>query len=356
MGAEEETTPSNPSKVTTSTQETPKASTYPDWSTSMQAYHAAGAIPPFYASTVASPTPHPYIWGGQHPYIPPYGTPVPYPAMYSVGGVYAHTNMTPNALQNNTEMEGKPADVKDQSSTKLFSKGNSGLDSGKCEENGKATSGSGSDGASDGAESWSEGSLNASDENNNQQDIASSKKERFNQMLADGASAKNIQASVPVKPVVSMPGTNLNIGMDIWDASPAAAVKSSPNTSISSAVVPVLVDGREGLMPDHPWIQDEREIKRQKRKLSNRESARRSRLRKQAECDELQRRVETLNNENRSLRDELQRLSEECEKLTSENNSIKEELNQLYGADAIANPGDKNLNSGIPPIGGEDDG
>lgn len=43
----------------------------------------------------------------------------------------------------------------------------------------------------------------------------------------------------------------------------------------------------------------------------------------QAECEELQHRVESLSGENRGLRDELQRLSEECEKLTSENNSIK---------------------------------
>jgi len=43
----------------------------------------------------------------------------------------------------------------------------------------------------------------------------------------------------------------------------------------------------------------------------------------QAECEDLQKRVETLGSENRKLREELQRLSEECEKLTSENNSIK---------------------------------
>lgn len=129
------------------------------------------------------------------------------------------------------------------------------------------------------------------------------------------------------------------------------------------------------------WFwQDERELKRQKRKQSNRESARRSRLRKQvqmyfctlvgrhfvfylpflirilcyrrmirfkeqcaktwtkkficlncssvsyvfqAECEDLQARVETLSNENHSLREELHRLSEECEKLTSENANIK---------------------------------
>ena len=29
----------------------------------------------------------------QHPLIPPYGTPVPYSALYPPGGVYAHPNL-----------------------------------------------------------------------------------------------------------------------------------------------------------------------------------------------------------------------------------------------------------------------
>ncbi|KAA0060604.1 G-box-binding factor 1 isoform X1 [Cucumis melo var. makuwa] len=59
------------------------APSYPDWSSSVQAYYSVGATPPpFFASTIASPTPHPYIWGGQHPLMLPYGTPVPYPAIY----------------------------------------------------------------------------------------------------------------------------------------------------------------------------------------------------------------------------------------------------------------------------------
>ena len=48
--------------------------------------------------------------------------------------------------------------------------------------------------------------------------------------------------------------------------------------------------------------QDEREVKRQRRKQSNRESARRSRLRKQAECEALAVRVNELMNENIKLR------------------------------------------------------
>ncbi|XAR57876.1 hypothetical protein NMG60_11026161 [Bertholletia excelsa] len=325
MGAGEESTPPKTSKPTSSTQEA-STTPYPDWSTPMQAYYGAGAAPPFFATTVASPTPHPYLWGNQA-LIPPYGTPVPYPALYPPGGVYAHPSMAvaPNMGQANVELEAKSADGKDRASSKK-SKGNSGttgLISGKNGESGKATSGSGNDGGTQSVESGSGGSSDASDENNNQEYAATAnKKGSFNQMLADGA---NAQASVPGNPVVSMPATNLNIGMDLWSASPsgAGAMKMRPNPpSVSPTVAP-------GTM-------DERELKRQKRKQSNRESARRSRLRKQAECEELQARVQVLTNENHTLRDELQRLSEECEKLTSENNSIKDELTRLCGSDAVS--------------------
>ncbi|MBA0804739.1 hypothetical protein Gohar_004307 [Gossypium harknessii] len=147
-----------------------------------------------------------------------------------------------------------------------------------------------------------------------------------------------------------MPATTLNIGMDLWSASPAAtgAPKTRPNASGTVATVPA-----GAVMPDQ-WIQDERELKRQKRKQSNRESARRSRLRKQAECEELQAKVESLANENHTLRDELKKLSDECEKLTSENSSIKDELMRICGPEAISN-----LEQGNPsPVGeaGGDEG
>ncbi|XVF15717.1 hypothetical protein REPUB_Repub09cG0179800 [Reevesia pubescens] len=332
MGTEEEGTPAKPSKPTASTQEIPTMPSYPDWSTPMQAYYGAGAAPPpFFASTVASPTPHPYIWGGQHPLMPPYGTPVPYPAMYPPGGVYAHPNiaMTPSSVQNNADHEGKGSDGKDRVATKK-SKGTSGS---KVGESGKAGSGSGNDGGSQSGESGSEGTSDGSDDNN-QQELAAGKKRSFDQMLADAnAQGNTAGVLVPGRPVGSMPATTLNIGMDLWGGSPAAtgAGKMRPHTSGAAATV-----APGGVMPDQ-WIQDERELKRQKRKQSNRESARRSRLRKQAECEDLQARVESLANENCNLKDELKKLSDECEKLTSENSSIKDELTRICGPDAVAN-------------------
>ncbi|XP_027075598.1 G-box-binding factor 1 [Coffea arabica] len=338
MGTGEESTPAKPSKPTPTNQETPATPSYPDWSASMQAYYGAGATPPFFASTVASPSPHPYLWGNQHPLMPPYGTPVPYPALYP-GGVYAHPNMAmaPGAVQAPIESDAKAPDGKDRNTNKKLKgpSGNPGLIAVKAGESGKAASGSGNDGATQSAESGSEGSSDGSDENNNHE-LSATKKGSFDQMLADGATAQNntsvanFQNSVPGNPVVSVPATNLNIGMDLWNPSSGAsgAMKMRPNPGVSPAVAP-------GMMTDQ-WIQDERELKRQKRKQSNRESARRSRLRKQAECEELQQRVESLNSENRALRDELQKVSEECEKLTSENNSIKEELTRLCGPEAVA--------------------
>ncbi|KAI4314874.1 hypothetical protein L6164_027740 [Bauhinia variegata] len=322
MGTGEESTAKS-YKPSSSAQDVPATPSYADWSSSMQAYYGPGATPPsFFASTVASPTPHPYLWGSQHPLIPPYGTPVPYPAIYPPGGVYAHPSMvtTQNTVPPNTELDGKGPDGKDRSSAKKL-KGTSTNVGPKEGENGKAGSGSGNDGISQ-SESGSEESSDASDENTNQQESAANKKGSFDQMLVEGANAQS-NSSVPGKPVVSMPATNLNIRMDLY-ATPvgAEAAKMRHNQSGASPAAPSM---------------DERELKRQKRKQSNRESARRSRLRKQAECEELQKRVETLGTENQTLRDELQRLSEECEKLTSENNSIKEELEPLRGPDVVSN-------------------
>ena len=69
--------------------------------------------------------------------------------------------------------------------------------------------------------------------------------------------------------------------------------------------------------------QDERELKRQRRKQSNRESARRSRLRKQAECEDLGSRVGGLTEENLALKGEVRRLTEQCSALVGDNKKLR---------------------------------
>ncbi|GKU95859.1 hypothetical protein SLEP1_g9163 [Rubroshorea leprosula] len=87
------------------------------------------------------------------------------------------------------------------------------------------------------------------------------------------------------------------------------------------------------------WIKktcrDERELKRQRRKQSNRESARRSRLRKQAECDELAQRADALKEENANLRSEVSRIKSEYEQLLAENASLKERVGELPGHEDV---------------------
>ncbi|CAL6269360.1 unnamed protein product [Bathycoccus prasinos] len=66
---------------------------------------------------------------------------------------------------------------------------------------------------------------------------------------------------------------------------------------------------------------DDRELKRQRRKQSNRESARRSRLRKQAETEELGNILERYATENMKLREAVEKLASERD-IRTENESV----------------------------------
>ncbi|PWA74920.1 hypothetical protein CTI12_AA248150 [Artemisia annua] len=63
---------------------------------------------------------------------------------------------------------------------------------------------------------------------------------------------------------------------------------------------------------------EEHRFKELERKIANRESARRSRLRKQFELERLRLKVDSLTDENKKLRDEVKKLSEKCDKLVFE--------------------------------------
>ncbi|XP_073055569.1 bZIP transcription factor 16-like isoform X1 [Primulina eburnea] len=331
-----------------------------DWS----GFQAYSPMPPpgFLAS---SPQAHPYMWGVQQ-FIPPYGTPPhPYVAMYPHGGIYAHPTMAPGSYPfspftmpspngvaetsanspSNMEVDGKSFEGKEKLPIKR-SKGSLvslNMITGKNNEPGKMSGASANGLHSKSAESASEGSSEGSDadsenelpeKSGGQQDSA--ERNSQNGGLATPHPMVNQTMSIVPMPaagaVGGIPGptTNLNIGMDYWGTAPASAIPPMREKVPASSVVGGMVASvsRDNAQ-SQPWIQDERELKRQRRKQSNRESARRSRLRKQAECDELAQRAEAMKEENASLRTELARIRNEYEQLLAQNASLKERLGEL---------------------------
>ncbi|GKV10615.1 hypothetical protein SLEP1_g21956 [Rubroshorea leprosula] len=136
--------------------------------------------------------------------------------------------------------------------------------------------------------------------------------------------------------VAAIPGptTNLHIGMDYWGGPVASAAicGNVPSTLVAGGIVAA---GSRDNVQSQLWLQDEREVKRQRRKQSNRESARKSRLRKQAECDELAKHAEALKEENANLRSEVSRIRSEHELLLAENVSLKVRLGELSGQEDL---------------------
>ncbi|KAJ4881366.1 basic region/leucine zipper transcription factor 68 [Raphanus sativus] len=314
-------------------------STTPDWS----GFQAYSPMPP-HGYVASSPQPHPYMWGVQH-MMPPYGTPPhPYVAMYPPGGMYGHPSLPPGSYpyspyampspngmveaSGNTEGDGKQAEVKEKLPIKR-SKGSLGslnMIIGKNNEAVKNSGASANGACSKSAESASDGSSEGSDANS-QNDSGSRNNGKDASDSAHGPPPRNgsnqpVNQIVPIMPTgVTGPPTNLNIGMEYW----------SGHGNVSTTVPGVVVDGSQS----QTWIQDERELKRQKRKQSNRESARRSRLRKQAECDELAQRADVLNGENASLRAEINKLKSQYEELLAENSSLKNRFTAVPSQEGV---------------------
>ncbi|CAN6301603.1 unnamed protein product [Urochloa humidicola] len=348
----EQNTPTNP----------PTA--YPDWSQFQAYYNTAGTAPvtppAFYHSSVApSPQGHPYMWGPQM--MPPYGTPPPYAAMYAQGTPYQQGPMplgshpySPYPMQSpngavHTPTSGAGGAEADKSSknkrkTPLKrSKGSLGsLDVIAAKNNNKSpakpsasSSNEGSSQSESGSGSSSEGSSTNSKSGSRTKD--SSERGQGNDSRNKGTQSSAVEPTQPssgpvvlnpmmpfwpVPPPMGGPATTLNMGVDYWGA-PASVpmhgkVIAAPTSTPSS-------NSREIVLSD-PTIQDERELKKQKRKQSNRESARRSRLRKQAEWEEVANRADLLKQENSSLKEELKQLQDKCDSLTSENTSLHEKL------------------------------
>ncbi|CAH8374249.1 unnamed protein product [Eruca vesicaria subsp. sativa] len=318
----------------------------PDWS-SFQAY---SPMPP-HGFVASSPQPPPYMWGFQH-MMPPYGTsPHPHVIMYPPGGIYAHPSMPPVLpysrylismdiyayMQGNTtggtELDSEKSDVKEKlpirrsrgslrSSNRITGKKNEpGINSEASANGAYSKSGeSASDGLSEGSYANSENDSGSGEDSKNASENSGSGNGPGNGSV--GTPLPPVSQTVPIMPktAAGLPGppTNLNIGMGYWGAPPIPGMHGKVYTPVPRVISPVSRDG--------PGIQDERELKRQRRKQSNREAAQRSRLRKLAECDELAQYTEVLSAENASLRAERNRLKSQFEELTSENTSLKDQF------------------------------
>ncbi|XP_009397817.2 bZIP transcription factor 1-B-like isoform X2 [Musa acuminata AAA Group] len=343
------------------TSSSPSAAVYPEWS----GFQAYPSIPPhgfFHSPVVSSPQAHPYMWGAQHLLLP-YGTPPPPYVMYP-HGIYTQPSVPPGSQPFSpyamtypngsaeacsvpaiTEGDIKSSEGKERNSIQRLkgSLGSLNIIAGKNSNDADKTSvagdrvlsqsESGSDDSSEGSDAKSEDDL---------EQKTRGKQELLDEISRNGTNGVTtaptwatshqtmpimhmLPAGVPG--VVAGPTTNLSIGMDYWVA-PTSAIPPEhgkvPAAAATGAMISGALVGASEKVPSEIWQQDERELKRQRRKQSNRESARRSRLRKQAEYEELAQRVEALRDENAALQAEVEQIKKEYDALVALNATLKE--------------------------------
>ncbi|KAM6600916.1 common plant regulatory factor 1 isoform X1 [Cannabis sativa] len=320
----DQTTPTNQANV----------HVYPDWA-AMQAYYGPRvALPQYYNSAVASGhAPHPYLWGPPQPMMPSFGT--PYAAIYPHGNVYAHPRVPLGAhghgVPSSPALGVTPVTVSVEMPTK--SSGNSekelekkmkGFDSlsmsignGNVESRAEEmlSQSTETEGSSDGSDGHTSGQANQIRRKRSREETPTTGDEktekRVNSVSDKTMGASLSAAGVPAKLVGPIVSPGMTTAFDLRNPT-----NLSPKTSPSGFNQACTV------LPSDSWVQNDRELKRERRKQSNRESARRSRLRKQAETEDLARKVESLTSENETLKVELNRLTENSEKLRLENTKL----------------------------------
>ncbi|KAL8167635.1 hypothetical protein V2J09_009134 [Rumex salicifolius] len=293
MGNNEAQKPSKSEKPSSPPQaQTPNnVHAYPDWA-AVQAYYGTRAIPPpYFNPAVSSGHPsHPYMWAPPQ-MMPPYGS--PYAAMYPHGVIYGHSPApivaTPLTFETPTRSSGN-----DSGSAKKPKEPDAQNGSGNA--NAESAGEGGTQGQSQSTDSGTEGSDDQSD------DSTARGEQNGKSYNEAGESGKYASRTKVAKPYPAL------------------------EASIGNGVVPGMVTKASPIR-----MQDERELKREKRKQANRESARRSRLRRLAEMEELSRKVDALSAENMALKSEINKLVEDGEKLKSENAALVEKLNELQG-------------------------
>lgn len=327
---------------------------YPDWA-AMQAYYGPRvAMPPYFNSAVApGHPPPPYMWGPPQPMVPPYGP--PYAAIYAPGGVYAHPAI-PLGAQVHGQAVSSPAVSDPPVATPLSidspvkSPGNT--DKGLIKKlkgfdglamsigNGNAEKAEGDAENKLSQSSDTEGSSNRSDGSTDEAD--QNKRKRSREGTPTSVEDEESKAKVVLHPADKVLGVPITPENGSAGQVAGTVVSRSVATTLELRNPGVNVKGNSAtvspnpVVSSEPWLQNERELKRERRKQSNRESARRSRLRKQAETEELARRVESLSAENIALKSEINQMVENSQKLRLENATLTTKLKSLQsGQDEV---------------------
>ncbi|KZV38026.1 transcriptional activator TAF-1 [Dorcoceras hygrometricum] len=316
MGNSEEEKPCKPEALSSPAVDQNSIHVYPDWA-AMQAYYGPRlAVPPYHNAVPASHAPPPYMWGPPQSMIPPYGT--PYAAFYAHGGVYAHPGVHIAGTTLSAETPAKPPGNTDGGFVKKL-KELDGLAMSIGNGNGNST-----DDAADNEVTQSEETEGASDGSNlsNGVTAGSGKKRSRTGTPNSTGNGKGKRLGQDFEKVVNVtPAANMSAKTS-ENTSTALMLKDPPDfdVKLSPTSVP------QTLKPSEAWLQNERELKRERRKQSNRESARRSRLRKQAEHEELTIKVQALTSENMTIKSEINKLINNSEKLKLENVALMGKL------------------------------
>ncbi|CAN4096820.1 unnamed protein product [Withania somnifera] len=334
MGNDEDGKSCQPEKSSSTAPDQSNIHVYPDWA-AMQAYYGPRlAVPPYVNSAVApGHGPHPYMWGPIQPIMPPYGT--PYAGLYAHGGVYpypgvpivsrpqAHGKTSSPAVSQTMDTaslimdaSAKSSGTTDQGLTSQLKGFNGlGMSIGNCSLD--------NDDGIDHRPSQRLVSTVSKEVVETTPNNSGDRKSRtlFSPQLTmevNGESEKGTFAAVnPGNLTENLAGTLFS---PTRNPSGTPVKPSSANVSRNSPAV-----------PGEALLQNERELKREKRKQSNRESARRSRLRKQAETEELAVRVQSLTSENLALKSEINKFTDNSEKLKIENAALLARLKNKRG-------------------------
>ncbi|XP_071735267.1 uncharacterized protein [Rutidosis leptorrhynchoides] len=260
--------------------------------------------------------------------MPPYGTPIPYPALYPPARVYAHSGMamqderelqrqkrkqtaqklrlrkqTPSAAQPVVEMEPKASHGKKRGRKIKYkvSLGNENVFPSRNGEGGKAASSSGNHGTStQSVESEHDGSSNANHISATAGDlnmwIDLWNPAPSNVDLEMQPNSCDVSQQTIISPIMDTGNVDVEMQPNSCDVpqqmipSGNIDVEMQPSCcDVSQQTIPSPIMGRDDMIPDQCTQQNEWELKRQKTKQSIRVAAQKLRLRKQQDERELRR-------------------------------------------------------------------